>query len=125
MAACSNSLKRSGFSLPLESDLGGMVVGCSSFTQLVMNPLRWEKADFLKDVTTVTHQLACKPLLLKLPGHVRQLKLMSWYVEPILNCSCKETETNAHHCGLGLFEKTKLSAYDAARITIETSTLKV
>ncbi len=45
-------------------------------------PSQVGKAEFLKGVTTVTHELACKPLLPKLPSHVRQLKLVSWYVEP-------------------------------------------
>ena len=40
-------------------------------------PSQVGRADFLKGVTTVTHELACKPLLPKLPGHVRQLKLMA------------------------------------------------
>ena len=85
VAACSDSLKRPGFSLTWESGLGGMVVGRKMpklFHAVGDEPSQVGKADFLKGVTTVTHQLACKPLLPKLPGHVRLLKLMSWYVEP-------------------------------------------
>ena len=73
--------------MPWESGIGGMVVGrkmLKIFHTVGDEPSQVGRADFLKGVTTVSHELACKPLLpkSKLPGHVRQLKLMAWHVEP-------------------------------------------
>lgn len=85
VSACSDSLRSQSFTLPWETGLCGMVVGRKMpklFQAVGDDPSQVGRADFLRGVTNVAHELACKPLLPKLPGHVRQLKLMSWYVEP-------------------------------------------
>ncbi len=85
VSACAGSLRSQSFKLPWETGIGGMVVGHKMpklFHAVGDEPSAVGRADFLRGVTHASHELACKPLLPKLPGHVRQLKLMSWYVEP-------------------------------------------
>ena len=85
VSACADSLRSQSFKLPWETGIGGMVVGRKMpklFHAVGDEPSGVGRADFMRGVTNSSHELACKPLLPKLPGHVRQLKLMSWYVEP-------------------------------------------
>ena len=67
--------------LPWETGLAGEVFGAKKRKVLQTisdRPMQIGKHDFLLGVASSSQQVVHKPLLPKLPGHVRKLKLMQW-----------------------------------------------
>ena len=67
--------------LPWETGLAGEVFGTKKRKVLQTisdRPMQIGKHDFLLGVASSSQQVVHKPLLPKLPGHVRKLKLMQW-----------------------------------------------
>ena len=67
--------------LPWETGLAGEVLGTKRrkiLETISDRPMQLGKHDFLLGVASSSQQVVHKPLLPKLPGHVRKLKLMQW-----------------------------------------------
>ena len=67
--------------LPWETGLAGEVFGAKKRKvpdTISDSPMQLGKHDFLLGVASSSQQVVHKPLLPKLPGHVRKLKLMQW-----------------------------------------------
>ena len=65
--------------LPWEIGLAGEANGPRILETISECPMQLGRHDFLLGVASSSQQVVHKPLLPKLPGHVRKLKLMQWH----------------------------------------------
>ncbi len=84
VAVAAEHFKGTSLRLPWETGIAGQVISRKPRFTLPLigdNPMTVGKSDFLMGMALTTSSAQASPLLPKIPGHVRKLKLMSWLPE--------------------------------------------
>ena len=84
VAVAAESFKGTSLRLPWETGIAGQAISRKPLFTLPLigdNPMTVGKPDFLMGMALTTSSSQASPLLPKIPGHVRKLKLMSWLPE--------------------------------------------
>ena len=84
VACAAASLGGISLKLPWETGIAGQVFSHNPLFPLPVigdSPMTIGKSDFLMGMASTTTSMQAAPLLPKIPGHVRKLKLMSWLPE--------------------------------------------
>ena len=84
VACAAASMGSVSLKLPWETGIAGQVFSHKPLFPLPIigdNPMTIGKPDFLMGMASTTTSMQAAPLLPKIPGHVRKLKLMSWLPE--------------------------------------------
>ena len=84
VAVAAENFKGTSLRLPWETGIAGQVISHKLLFTLPLigdNPMTVGKSDFLMGMALTTSSAQAAPLLRKIPGHVRKLKLMSWLPE--------------------------------------------
>ena len=84
VAVAAENFKGTSLRLLWETGVAGQVISRKLFFTLPLvgdNPMTVGKSDFLMGMASTTSSAQAFPMLPKIPGHVRKLKLMSWLPE--------------------------------------------
>ena len=84
VAVAAENFKGTPLRLPWETGVAGQVISRKPLFTLPLigdHPMTVGKSDFLMGMALTTSSAQASPLLPKIPGHVRKLKLMSWLPE--------------------------------------------
>ena len=84
VACAAEAFKGPTLKLPWETGFVGAVLSKKPLLSLPLvgdNPMQVGKSDFLLGIASTISSVPAAPLLPKIPGHVRKIKLMSWLQE--------------------------------------------